>query len=126
MLVITFAWTTHEFSVYGYDSLDFLTYLFDPIAKNQFKIIGFYDAEEPVKSVVAGNRLQIRDSVLEKVKFRIPKCFNLVPRPSTAYCSRNGYIYDGFHFMHLPTIHSWVLYLLTYVNYAYFHVNYCS
>ena len=75
---------------------------------------------------MAGDRFQSRESALEKVEFRIPECLDLIPGLGTAYRSRNGYIYDGLHFMHLFTIYSRVFYLLTNVNYAYLHVNYCS
>lgn len=36
------------------------------------------------------------------------------------------YRYDCFHFMDLIAFHSWIIDLFTYVNYTYFHANYCS
>ncbi|GCB33396.1 hypothetical protein [Bacteroides faecalis] len=53
MFTIAFAWTTHKFTIDGYDTLTLLADLFHPITENQFKIFWLYNAEESVKGIIA-------------------------------------------------------------------------
>ena len=120
---IAFAGATHEFTVYGYNAFDLTANLFDPIAENQFKEIGLDNTEETIKSIMAGNGFKVGDFAFKEIQFGVSEFFYLIPRLcSTNHC-RNGNIDDSFHFMDLSTIHSRIFYLLTNVNYAYFHVN---
>ena len=55
------------------------TDLFDPIAEDQLKIFGLYDAKESIKSIMAGDELQIRYATFEKSNFGIAEFLNLIP-----------------------------------------------
>ena len=79
MFSVTFTWTTHKFAIYSYNPFHLLTDLFDPITEDQFKIFGLYDAKESIKSIMAGDELQIRYATFEKSNFGIAKFLNLIP-----------------------------------------------